>query len=84
MSTDVVGLISHTRWDIRICAHADEEDSEVADADGIDPADEWETGDGDNGVDDDDWASSVVLIAEVASEVPDIVSTHFITVGQNL
>lgn len=69
MSADVVSLVGHGGGDICVCAHADEEDAEVADAHVLDPADEREADDGEAGVEGDDGTAEVVLVAEPAGEV---------------
>ena len=69
MPTDVVRLIRHRGRDVRVGAHADQEHTEVADADVLDPADEWEADDGEAGVEEDDGPAKMVLVSEPAGEV---------------
>jgi hypothetical protein len=70
VSSNVVSLIGHARGDVGVGSGADEEDAEVADADVVGPADERETGDCDDGVDDDYGTAGLVLVAKITGGVP--------------
>lgn len=50
-------------------SHADQEYAKVTHANVFNPADEWKTDDGQNGVEDDDWTSDVVFVADPSGNV---------------
>lgn len=70
MSSDVVRLVRHARWDIRIGAHTHEEHTEIANAHIVHPADKRKTDDCDYRIEYDDRAAKSVFVTEPTSGIP--------------
>lgn len=61
MSANVVALVGHTLRNVAVRTRACEEDAEVANGEGVDPSHQGKADDAERGVENEEWASNVIL-----------------------
>lgn len=64
LASNVVGLVSHCGWDIRVCAGSGQEDTEIPDVGVAMESHDGKSNEAQDHVEDDDRATEMVLVAE--------------------